>query len=272
MEAATIYLQQDSEERWQDYDEIIVSSGLFGKKREFFAIKDLPPPCNPDIRAVSDNPTENNPANSMIRPLQQQTSQVMDQSPPIPPPSGTATASCNGLLHKRKFKIIAIITTSVVVIAVSLLWVRISSLAKVEHVMTFLKNGDINSGPYYFSGKHINQYSDFIYNERESVLSYTATITDISRQESSLCEWAIYLKTAKPVVTIETFESSPETLRIKVVGKCKMRSAASKEQLAVATFQDENSAGFLVNKEIGPRLKTALEDLLKAHKVEVSAY
>ncbi len=104
LESATIYLQQDSEERWQDYDEIIVSSGFFGKKRDFFAIKDLLPLCNPGIRAVSDNPTENTTATDILmHPLQEQTSQVMDETPSFPPHAGQVPASRNGLRHKSKF-------------------------------------------------------------------------------------------------------------------------------------------------------------------------
>jgi len=42
-EAAKLYLRQDSEMRWQDYDEIVVFWGLFGKQSESFLVQDILP-------------------------------------------------------------------------------------------------------------------------------------------------------------------------------------------------------------------------------------
>jgi len=144
---------------------------------------------------------------------------------------------------------------------------------KVESVMTFLREGDINSGPYeFFEETYFNRYSDFAYDKNDKSLSFTQSIQ--SPEGTSWRQEVIYLESAKPVIQIETFESNPPTSRITLVGKGKKRDAESKEQLADAKYEeeDEMNGSMLVNKEIGPRLKAALEDLLKVHGVEVSAY
>lgn len=106
LDAATIYLQQDSEERWRDYDQIIVSSGVFRVKREFFAMKDLQQPSYPNIRSASDNQAENDNATNMLTPpLPQKVSLVPDKS----------------------INIIAIAAAIVTIISVFLPWIGVSS-------------------------------------------------------------------------------------------------------------------------------------------------
>ena len=40
-EAAKLYLRRDSEKRWQDYEEIVVHWGPFGRQSETFSVQDL---------------------------------------------------------------------------------------------------------------------------------------------------------------------------------------------------------------------------------------
>jgi hypothetical protein len=55
-DAARLFLQQDSEIRWQDFEEVIVAWGLFGKHRESFVVQDLlrSPPVAPKEVAASE--------------------------------------------------------------------------------------------------------------------------------------------------------------------------------------------------------------------------
>lgn len=45
LEAAKLYLRQDADSRWQDYDEVAVFWGRFGKERQSFPLRDLLAAC-----------------------------------------------------------------------------------------------------------------------------------------------------------------------------------------------------------------------------------
>jgi hypothetical protein len=144
-------------------------------------------------------------------------------------------------------------------------------LKTVREVMKFLRNAGVQSGPYEMAGNtYFNHYSNFAYEMKDKSLSITGGMRKLEKMTWQ--EQVIYLETVKPAVQMQTVPSSPEIYRVALSGKAKRRTATSKDELANAAYEDVEDVSLLVSEDMWPRLKKALEDLLKASGVEVIGY
>lgn len=88
IEAAKLYLRQDTDKRWQDYAEVVVCWGRFGKQRQSFPLRDL---LQTSGTASGGSATANTPP-SIRRNAQlgdtghRQVSTQMDETQSAPPP------------------------------------------------------------------------------------------------------------------------------------------------------------------------------------------
>lgn len=157
-----------------------------------------------------------------------------------------------------------------------------------------------------------NIYDNFSYNEDEKALEYSELMyysTDSTEYEkiglatSHLFNWKIRLRTASPVVSISDYSPlslgkalfSPRAKKVtlkadfssKSVNKKAPEDASDGIQRSLSAIMtevdleklkevpwEENKGDiqFIVTEEVAPRLKAALEDLLKAHGIQVSKY
>jgi hypothetical protein len=157
------------------------------------------------------------------------------------------------------------------------------------------------------SDKHV--YEDFSYDEKEKSLEfqmlwetsyYTSEDPNLGFAESNLFNYKICILTASPVISISDFNPpnhfaklSPPAKVVTITGDHFYRNIVKSEKekgviedaravlmteidlknLKSKPWKEEKGAiEFVVTEDVAPRLKVALEDLLKSHGLKVPKY
>jgi hypothetical protein len=172
----------------------------------------------------------------------------------------------------------------------------------VESVMSFLENESFDlklewqknddSTSLYWQNRERYQIKDFSYDEDKKILS-CRKITEwmhntrggITKNSffSHVIEYKIDLCSATPLVKINDYKDESVQLPAKIVSLNAMISwrevsvdeyGINESLIDTKTFDGftKREVSFTIAPDVAPRLKTALEDLLKAHNVKVTKY
>jgi hypothetical protein len=136
------------------------------------------------------------------------------------------------------------------------------------------------------------EFKDFNYDEDKKILSFRSILVSMHNTRGSIVEnsyfsnvmdYKIDLCSASPLVRIADYDADRVQVPAKVVSLNAMTSfrevsvneyGINESLIDTKTFGGfkKGGASFNVSPDVAPRLKTALEDLLKAHNVKVTKY
>ena len=147
---------------------------------------------------------------------------------------------------------------------------------KVTAVVDFLNLIKFNCGPYtqrYSESQDVcaNVYENFIYNKESQTLLFLERSGPIGPDMREYSH-SIDVKTAKGLVRSEPYFQQPEVTAVTLMATSMRKSIGTVSNTSEGVTEELDEVQFIVDPQNGPRLKKALEDLLKAHNITLSEY
>jgi hypothetical protein len=148
--------------------------------------------------------------------------------------------------------------------------------AKITAIVDFLNLMKFNCGPYtqrYSESQDecANVYENFIYKKDSQTLLFLERSGPIGPDMREYSH-AIDIKSSKGLVKLEPYFQQPEVTAVTLIATSMCKSIGTVTNPSEGATEEKDLVQFVVDPQNGPRLKKALEDLLKAHNITISEY